>query len=165
LICGEETRFLGFLGVVCGGLETGFLWFILKITVICQEETRFLGFLGVVCGEEETGFLWFILKITVICQEETRFLGFLGVVCGGLETGFLWFILKITVICGEETRFLGGLRGLRNRVSFLTAKDNCDMPRRNPVSRLAARTQKPGFYVSPTFAPGHSLRFGQNRVH
>ncbi|WP_156331472.1 hypothetical protein [Planktothricoides sp. SR001] len=35
---------------------------------------------------------------------------------------------------------------LRNRVSSVDAKDNCDMPKRNPVSRLSARTQKPGFF-------------------
>jgi len=47
----------------------------------------------------------------------------------------------------KETRFLGGLRGLRNRVSCWDSTDNCDMPKRNPVSGLAAGIKKPGFWV------------------
>ncbi|MBD2546677.1 hypothetical protein [Planktothricoides raciborskii] len=47
----------------------------------------------------------------------------------------------------KETRFLGGLRGLRNRVSVVKPKDNCDMPIRNPVSGWSAGIKKPGFWV------------------
>ncbi|WP_354635626.1 hypothetical protein [Planktothricoides raciborskii] len=47
----------------------------------------------------------------------------------------------------KETRFLGGLLRLRNRVSVVKPKDNCDMPIRNPVSGLAAGIKKPGFWV------------------
>jgi hypothetical protein len=50
---------------------------------------------------------------------------------------------------GAEVRRCGGLR---NRVSFLDAKDNFDMPIRNPVSGVfgsSAGIKKPGFFVAP----------------
>ncbi|MBD2546544.1 MULTISPECIES: hypothetical protein [Planktothricoides] len=48
----------------------------------------------------------------------------------------------------KETRFLGYLRGRRNRVSCLLKTDNCDMPKRNPVSSWSAGNKKPGFFFA-----------------
>jgi len=87
--------------------ETGFLWWIIKITFGSKEETRFL---ATVCdrasSQKKTGFLSCIIKITVLSKEETRFLR-LGVNCGDKKPGLCLWITKITVDSKEETRFLG----------------------------------------------------------
>jgi hypothetical protein len=72
---------------------------------------------------------------------------FLSVCRINQKPGFLTKILVVGAKIVTETRFLGYLRGLRNRVSTVDATDNCDMRKRNPVSRLSARDSETGFLL------------------
>jgi len=58
---------------------------------------------------------------------------------GQKKPGFCGWFPKITVGCEKETRFLGEVLGFsrwgeRNRVSVVVSQDNCNIPKRNPVS-------------------------------
>ena len=100
MISGCINPVSGVWGFLAGAIETGFLWWFLKITVVSREETRFL---GVSCGGRETGFLWWILRITVGSEKETRFLGFLGLLAGVEKPGF----------CGGYVGALGEAHAVR----------------------------------------------------
>jgi hypothetical protein len=94
-------------------------------------------------GGKETGFLSWGIKITVGWEKETRFL---GLVAGAKETGFLSWFPKITVGWEKETRFLGLVAGAKETgFLWLVSKDNCNIPKRNPVSGWGERNPVSGF--------------------
>jgi hypothetical protein len=54
---------------------------------------------------------------------------------GFQKPGFCGWFPKITVISRKETRFLGLVAGVKETgFLWLVSQDNCDIPKRNPVS-------------------------------
>ncbi|KOR35517.1 hypothetical protein AM228_17650 [Planktothricoides sp. SR001] len=133
VFCEKETRFLG---VYCGGRETGFLlWISAVICFLRKRNPVSGGFWGLLAGVEKPGFFCGYPQLSVFSEKETRFLGPNRRRSRHKKPGFCGGYQKLSVFCEKETRFLGVACGGRETGFLLwISAVICFLRKRNPVS-------------------------------